>query len=114
MKDFLYKYFWPIEKLKDCSMGSGIQRFKNYEYNKKHIHVLVDPILNFIICSQFSYFLIVFFEYLGKGEIYFIYLAAISAIIMVFCMIGAILLFISYIFLKNLDPELSKYLNSKI
>lgn len=110
MINFINKNFWPIDKMKDCSVGNAIQKFKAYEYNQTKINLLVGPILNWIICVLINYLGLMFFEHLSKSTIHFIYLAAMCGIGMAVSVIGGVILSVAYIFLKNLNAKISNYI----
>jgi hypothetical protein len=111
MRNFFYGNFWPMNQLKDCTVGNGIQRLKAYEYNQKNVNLLINPMLNWLLCIQINYLALIVFEEMSKSVINFIYLAAVSAIAMTFCFIGLVMLTVAYIFLRNINPELSNYLS---
>jgi hypothetical protein len=103
MSGFISKHFWPVDQMKDCSVGSAVQRMKAYEYNQKRIGVLTGPIFNLFAGMLASYFSLIIFEPVSKVTVGYLYLVVLFGVSMTVCLVGSLVLSIAYVFLKNSD-----------
>lgn len=106
IKNIWQRELWPVNQMKDCSKGSALQQLAAYEFNQKNAHILVIPILNWIILFLINFCGILLTEYYQKILHYLIYLTAFFAILFTMCFIGCIILLISYLFLTNVNAKL--------
>lgn len=106
-KEFLNVWvheFWPVSLMKDCSKGKPIQRLMAYRYNQSQVQLLEIPILNWIILILYFICAMNIFENMHIAR--FAYIEAFFAVLAVFSLVGALILSIAYIFLKNVDANL--------
>lgn len=109
IKSIWINNFWPTSLLKDCSKGKPTERYLAYKYNQAQASLLQIPILNWIIFTIACAYGLVLSEWISKTIYPFaIYMAATFAIALTIGMLVAIILTVSYIFLKNIDIQLVK------
>lgn len=101
MGSFISKHFWPVDQMKDCSVGSAVQRMRAYEYNQKQIGVLTGPIFNWLMGMLASYFSLVIFEPVSKITVEYLYLVVVFGVSMAVCLVGSLILSIAYVFLRK-------------
>ena len=103
MNGFISKHFWPLDQMKDCSVGSASQRMRAYEYNQKQVGLLAGPIFNWFMGMWASYFTVVIFEPISKVADGYLYLVVLFGVFMAVCLASSLILSIAYVFLKNPD-----------
>lgn len=101
MIKWYYNNFYPIDKFKDCSRGTQIQKFNAYKYNQKNADILIFPMLNWLTSGLLSLMFTYFFQIITRIEPTFVYLTALSAVLMTVCIIGFIIISIAFIFLNG-------------
>lgn len=95
-------FFWPLHHFKDCQKGSQLERLHAYNFNRENVDLLILPIINLMLLTCIFFSMIRFFENVAhKIDMFFIYLAATSAIFAVVSLIGSLILGISFMFLSK-------------